>query len=97
MWFRNLPAMGTKRTLGIFVVIFVACTRWAVLPRRGERRTRVAASSVGTGRRGIAGVIGGTVPGILFRVRRWWTRFMDFSAHFVVGFGAFIMGGASDI
>ena len=89
--------MGTKRTLGIFVGIFVAWMRWAVLPRRGERRTGVAATSVGTGRRGIAGVIGGTVPGTLFRVRRLWTRFVVFSARFVVGFGAFIMGGASDI
>jgi hypothetical protein len=89
--------MGTKRTLGIFVVIFVAWMRWAVLPRRGEHRTGVAASSVGTGRRGIAGVIGGTVPGTLFCVRRRWTRFVEFSAHFVVGFGAFIMGGAFDI
>ncbi len=89
--------MGTNRTLGIFVVIFVACTRWAVLPRQGERRTGVAASLVGVGRRGIAGVNGGTVPGILFRVRRQWTRFVDFSACFVVGFGAFIMRGASDI
>jgi hypothetical protein len=89
--------MGTKRTLGIFVVIFVACTRWAVLPRRGEHRTGVAASLVGTGRHGIAGVISETVPGTLFRVRRRWTRFVDLSARFVVGFGAFIMGGASDI
>ncbi len=89
--------MGTKQTLGIFIVIFVACTHWAVLPRRGERCTGVAASSVGTGRRGIAGVIGGTVPGTLFRVRHRWTRFVDFSARFGVGFGAFIMGGASDI
>ena len=89
--------MGTKRTLGIFVGKFVAWMRLAVLPRRGERRTGVAASSVGTGRRGIAGVIGGTVPGTLFRVRRLWTRFVVFSARFVVGFGAFIMGGASDI
>ena len=70
---------------------------WAVLPRRGERRTGIAASSVGTGCRGIAGVIGGTVPGTLFHVRRLWTRFVVFSVHFVVGFGAVIMGGASDI
>ncbi len=71
--------------------------RWAILPRRGERRTGVVASSVGTGRRGIASVIGGTVPGTLFRVRRQGTRFVDFSARFVVGFGAFMMGGAFDI
>jgi len=89
--------MGMKRTLGIFVGNFVAWMRWAVLPRRGERRTGVVASSVGTGRRGIAGVIGGTVPGTLFRVRRRWTRFVVFNARFVVGFGAFIMGGASVI
>ncbi len=89
--------MGTKRTFGIFFGSFVAWMRWAVLPRRGECRTGVAASLVGTGRRGIAGVIGGTVPGTLFRVMRRWTRFVDCSARFVVGFGAFIMGGASDI
>ena len=91
--------MGTKRTLGIFVVIFVAWMRWAILPRRGEHRTGVAASLVGTGCLGIgiAGVIGGTVPGTLFHVRRRWTHFVDFSACFVVGFGAFIMGGAFDI
>jgi hypothetical protein len=89
--------MGTKRTFGIVFVRFVAWMRWAVVPRRGERRTGVAASSVGTGRHGIAGVIGGTVPGTLFCVRRLWTRFVVFSARFVVGFGAVIMGGASDI
>ncbi len=89
--------MGTKRTFGIFFVRFVAWMRWAVMPRRGERRTGVAASSVGTGHRGIAGVIGGTVPGTLFCVRLLWTRFVVFSARFVVGFGAFIMAGASDI
>ena len=89
--------MGTKLTLGIFLAIFVAWMRVAVVPRRGERRTGVAASSVVTGRRGIAGVIGGTVPGTLFCVRLLWTRFVVFSARFVVGFGAFIMGGASDI
>ena len=71
--------------------------RLAVLLRRGERRTSVAASLVGIGRRGIASVIGGTVPGIFFRVVRRWNRFVDFSACFVVGFGAFIIGGASDI
>ncbi len=89
--------MGTKRTSGIFFVIFVVWMRGAVVPRRGERRTGVAASLVGTGRLRIAGVIGGTVPGTLFRVRRRWTRFVIFSARFDVGFGAFIMGGASDI
>ena len=92
--------MGTKRIFGIFFLIFlifVAWMHWAVLPRRGEHRTGVAASSVGTGRRGIAGVIGGTVPGTLFRVVCRWTRFVDFSALFVVGFGTFIMGGAFDI
>ena len=71
--------------------------RWAVVPRWGEHHTGVAASLVGTRRRGIAGVIGGTVPGTLFHVRRLWTRFVVFSARFVVGFGAVIMGGASDI
>ena len=76
---------------------FVVWMRWAVLPRWGDRRTGVAASLVGTGRRRSAGVIGGTVLGTLFRVRRLWTHFAVFSARFVVGFGAFIMGGASDI
>ena len=75
----------------------MAWMRWAVLPRRRERRTGVAASSVGIGRHGIAGVIGGTVPGTLFCVMRQWNRFVDSSARFVVGFGAFIMGGAFDI
>ena len=90
--------MGTKRTFGIFLGSFVIwMCWWAVVPRRGERHTGVAASSVGIGRREIAGVIGGTVPGTLFRVMRLWTHFVDFSARFVVGFGAFIMGGAFDI
>ena len=97
LWFRNQPAMGTKRTFGIFFLIFVAWMRWAVLPRREQHRTGVAASSVGTGHRGIAGVIGVTVPGTLFQVMRRWTRFVDFSALFVVGFGAFIMGVSFDI
>jgi len=57
----------------------------------------VASVAGGIGRLGIAGVIGGTVPGILLRVLRRWTRFVDFSAHFAVGFGAFMMGGAFDI
>jgi hypothetical protein len=37
------------------------------------------------------------VPGILFCVMRWCTRFVDFRFRFVIGFGAFIMGGAFDI
>ena len=91
--------MRMKRTFGIFFLIFVAWMRWAVLPRREEHCTGVgvAASSVGTGHRQIAGVIGVTVPGTLFQVMRRWTCFVDFSALFVVGFGAFIMGGAFDI
>ena len=71
--------------------------RWAVLPRWGERCTGIAAVAVGIGCCGIVDVIGGTVPGILFCVMRWCTCFVDFSARFVVGFGAFIMGGAFDI
>jgi len=70
---------------------------WAVLPRWGECCTGIAASAVGIERLGIAGVIGGTVPGTLFCVMRWWTRFVDFSARFVNGFGTFIMGDALDI
>jgi len=67
------------------------------LPRWGERRTGIAASAVGIGHLRIAGMIGGTVPGTLFHVMRRWTRFVDFSARFAVGFDAFIMGGALDI
>jgi len=89
--------MGTKRTLGILFGSLVSWMHWAVLPRRGERRTGIAASAVGIGVAEFAGVIGETVPGTLFRVMRRWTHFVDFSAHFVVGFGAFIMGGALDI
>ena len=89
--------MGTKRTLGILVGSLVSWMRWAVLPRRGERRAGVAAVAVGIGRHGIVGVISGTVPGILFCVKCWCTCFVDFMFCFVVGFGAFIMGGAFDI
>ncbi len=71
--------------------------RWAVLPRRGERRTSVAAVAVGIGCRGIVGAISGMVPGTLFCVMCWWTCFVYFSAHFVVGFGTFIMEGTFDI
>ena len=91
LWFRKRPAMGTNLTLGAFLG---SC---AVFPSRGDRRTGVASVAGGIGRLGIAGVIGGTVPGILLRVMRRWTRFVDFSARFVVGFGAFMMGGAFDI
>jgi hypothetical protein len=97
LWLRNLPAMGTKRTLGILFGSLVSWMHWAVLRRWGDRRTGVAAVAVGTGRRGSVGLIGGTVPGTLLRVMRRWTLFVDFSARFVVGFGAFIMGGAFDI
>ena len=57
----------------------------------------MAAVVVGIRRCGSVGVIGGMVPGTLLRVMHWWTRFVDFSTRFVVGFGAFIMGGAFDI
>jgi hypothetical protein len=76
--------MGTNRTLGILFNSLVSWMRWTVLHRWGERRTGVAAVAVGIGRRGIVGMIG-------------CTRFVDFSAHFVVGFCAFIMGGTFDI
>ncbi len=97
LWLRNLPAMGTKWTLGIVFGSLVSWMCWAVLPRQGDRRTGMAAVVVGTGHRGSVGVIGGTVPGTLLRVMRRWTLFVDFSARFVVGFGAFIMGGVFDI
>ena len=89
--------MGTNRTLGILVGSLVSWMRWAVLPRWGEHRTGVAAVAVEIGRCGIVGVIGGMVPGILFCVMRWCTRFVDFRFRFVIGFGTFIMGGAFDI
>ncbi len=75
LWLRNLPAMGTKRTLGILFGSLVSWMRWAVLPRRGDRRTGVASIAVGTWRRGSVGVIGGTVPGTLLRVMRRRTLF----------------------
>jgi len=39
----------------------------------------------------------GTVPWTLLRVMRRWALFVDFSTRFVIGFGAFVMGGAFDI
>jgi hypothetical protein len=96
MWLRNRPAMGTKQTLGIFCGSLVSWMRWAVLPRRGDHRNSVASVAVESGRRGCVRVMGETVPGILFYVMRLWTLFVDFSTRLVVGFGAFIMGGAFD-
>ena len=89
--------MGTNQTLGILFGSLVSWMRWAVLPRRGDHRTGMALVAVGTGRRRSFSVIGGTVPRALLRVMCRWTLFLDFSARFVVGFGAFIMGGAFDI
>ena len=97
LWLHNLPAMGTKWTLGILFGSLVSWMRWAVLPRWGDHCTGMALVAVGTGRRGSVGVIGGTLPGTLLCVMRRWTLFVDFSTRFVVGFGAFIMGGAFDI
>jgi hypothetical protein len=71
--------------------------RWAVFPSRGDCRSGVASVAVGGGRRGSARVIGGTVLGTLLRVMRRWTHFVVLIARFVVGFGAFMMGGASNI
>ncbi len=89
--------MGTKRTLGILFGSLVSWMRWAVLPRQGDRCTGVALVAVGTGHRGSVGVISGIGPRTLLRVMRRWTLFVDFSARFVIGFGAFIMGGEFDI
>ncbi len=89
--------MGTKWTLGILFGSLVSWMSWAVLPRRGDHGTGVASVAVGAGCRGSVVVIGGAVPGTLLCVMRWWTLFVDFSARFVVGFGAFMMGGAFDI
>ena len=97
LWFRNRPAMETYWTLGILFGSRVSWIRWAVLPRRGDCLAGVALVAGGNGRLGIAGVIGGTVPGILLRALRGWTRFVDFSARFVVEFSAFMMGDAFDI
>jgi hypothetical protein len=71
--------------------------RWAVLPSQGDCRTGVALVAVRGGRRGGACVIGGRVPGILLHVSRHCTHFVNFSARFVVGLGAFMIGRASDI
>ena len=97
LWFRKRPAMGTNLTLGIRFGSRASWMRWAVLPSRGDCLTGAASVAGGIGRLGIAGVICGPVPGILLRVMRRWTRFVDFSARFVVGLGAFMMGGAFDI
>jgi hypothetical protein len=70
---------------------------WAVLPSQGGCRTGVALVAVGGGHHGGTRVIGGTVLGILLHVSRQCTRFVNFSAHFVVGLGAFMIGRALDI
>ncbi len=67
------------------------------MPSQGDCRTRVALVAVGGRRCGGAHVIGGMVPGILLHVSRLCTHSVNFSAHFVVGLGAFMIGRASDI
>ena len=84
-------------TLGILCGSLVSWMRWAVLPSRGDRRTGVASVAGGSGRRGSVCVIGRTVLGTLLHVRHRCTLFVDLSACFVVGLGAFMMGGASNI
>jgi hypothetical protein len=97
LWLRSWPTIGTNHTLGIGFGSPAFWIRWAVLLSQGDCCTGVALVAVGGGCRGGARVIGGTVPGILFRVSRQCTRFVSFSTRFVVGVGAFMIGGASDI
>ena len=97
LWLRNQPAIGMKRTLGILCGSLVSWMHCAVLPSQGDCSTGVALVAGESGRRGIVRMIGGTVSGTLLRVRHRWTQFVDLSARFVVGLGAFMMGGASDI
>ncbi len=84
-------------TLGIVCGTLASWMRWAVLPSQGDHRTGVDLVAVGGGRREGACVIGGTVPGILLRVSRRCTRFVNFSTCFVVGLSAFMIGGLLDI
>jgi hypothetical protein len=98
LWLCKQPAIGMNWTLGIVcgtLVSWMPC--WAVLPSQEDCCTGVALVAVGGGRRGGTSVIGGTVPGILLHVSRRCTRFVNFSTCFVVGLGAFMIGGASDI
>jgi hypothetical protein len=71
--------------------------RWAILPSQGDRCAGMALVAGGSGRHGSVRVIGETVFGTLLRVRHRCILFVDLSAHFVVGLGAFMMGGVSDI
>ena len=50
--------------------------------------------TTGIYRRDNAGVMMGTLPGTLFRVRRVCVRFVFFNVRFAVGLGAVIIGGA---
>ena len=97
LWLCNQPAIGTKQTLGILRGSIASCMHWVVLPSQGDCRTGVALVASGSGCHGSVLVIGGTVPGTLLHVRCRWTCFVELRACFVVGLGAFMMGGASDI
>ena len=106
LWLRKPPSIGTNRIRGR--TVDVRCRRFFVAVGRSAAsccsRVDLRGATVGVGgmvgsttgiyRRGNVGVIMGTLPGTLFRVRRVCVRFVFFNVRLAVGLGAVIIGGA---
>lgn len=96
---RTPPLIGTKRMQGMFVG--AKCAR-VLRCKRGDRWGEAMGGGVivwgGSTTEiyllGNVGVMAGTLPGMLFRVRRECVRLVIFITRFAVGLGAVMMGGA---
>jgi hypothetical protein len=67
---------------------------WPAIQGDGHAAITGVGSGLGMKRLGAVGVMGGTLPGTLFRVRYWCILFVKFKEHLWVGFWAFMMEGA---
>ena len=106
LWLHKPPSIGTNRIRGRTVDVrcrwfFVSVGRLAAsccirVDLRGATVGvgGMVVSTTGIYRRDNAGVMMGTLPGTLFRVRRVCVRFVFFNVRFAVGLGAVIIGGA---
>ncbi len=89
----NPPSTGSNWTLGRCVVASWVGAVWICVDRHCAVEIRKSGEGRGTWHLRAVFVMRGTLPCMLLRVRRECVRFVDCSAHLVVGLGADMMGG----
>ncbi len=94
---RKPPSSGRNQTLGCHVVAVCNGAGWRHVNHQGAVAIRMSGKGRGTWHWGAVFVMRGTLPGMFFYVFHECVRFVKRSACLVVGLGANMIGGASEI